>query len=104
MGSSYDLRMGNRYAFTAELWEWEARANWFFVSLPLEASAEIRELPMPPRGFGSIPVRATIGSSAFATSIFPADERYALPVKRAVRDREGLEPGAQVEVEVELLG
>ena len=96
--------MGNRYQFTTELWEWEARANWFFVTLPVDAAADIRELPIPPRGFGSIPVHARIGASEFETSIFPTDDSFVLPVKRAVRVREGLEPGGAVDVEVELVG
>ena len=94
--------MGNRFEFTAELWEWQSRANWFFVSLPVDAAADVRELPMPPRGFGSIPVRARIGSTEFMTSIFPSDDTFVLPVKRAVREREGLEPGDAVRVELEL--
>jgi hypothetical protein len=100
----YDRRMGNRYRFTAELWEWESRANWFFVTLPAEVGAEIQELPMPPRGFGSVPVRARIGSSAFDTSIFPSEGSYVLPVKRAVRLREGLELGDAAAVELEVVG
>ncbi len=95
--------MSDGYRFTAELWEWESRANWFFVSLPVDAAAEIRDLPMPPRGFGSIPVRARIGSSEFTTSIFPSDDTYVLPVKRAVRVREGLEAGGPVAVEMEVV-
>ncbi len=95
--------MGNHFRFTAELWEWEARANWFFVTLPVDAAADIRELPMPPRGFGSIPVHARIGSSAFDTSIFPTDDSFVLPVKRAVRAREGLERGDTVDVDLEIV-
>lgn len=96
--------MGHEYRFTAELWEWESRANWFFVTLPLDAAADISDLPMPPRGFGSIPVHARVGSSTFDTSIFPSDDSYVLPVKRAVRDREGLERGDPVAVELEVIG
>lgn len=92
------------YRFTAELWEWSARASWYFVTLPLDAAEEIRERPMPPRGFGSVPVRALIGSSEVETSIFPSGDSYVLPVKRAVREREGLEPGAPVDVELDLVG
>ena len=92
------------YRFTAELWEWEARANWFFVTLPVDAAADIRDLPMPPRGFGSIPVRVRIGSSEVDTSIFPSDDSFVLPVKRAVRDHEGIELGDPVEVELEVVG
>ena len=91
------------YRFTAELWEWEARANWFFVTLPVDAAADIRDLPMPPRGFGSIPVHVRVGSSEFDTSIFPSDDSFVLPVKRAVRDREGIELGDPVEVELEVV-
>ena len=96
--------MAATYRFTAELWEWEARANWFFVTLPVDAAAEISDRPMPPRGFGSVPVHATIASSEFDTSIFPSDESFVLPVKRAIRDREGLERGDQVDVELEVVG
>ena len=95
--------MTQRYRFTAELWEWRSRANWYFVSLPEDAAAEIQELPMPPRGFGSIPVRAVIGGTAFETSIFPSEDTFVLPVRKSVREREGLEPGGLVEVELEIV-
>src|SRR5687767_8457987 len=42
-------------AFEAELWIWDARRDdsWTFVSLPVEASQEIREVTEGPRrGFG----------------------------------------------------
>jgi hypothetical protein len=95
--------MGKRYRFSSELWEWASRENWFFVSLPADASEEIAELPFPPRGFGSVPVRASVGSSHWNTSIFPgADGRYVLPVKRAVRVKNGIEKLDRVEAEVEL--
>jgi hypothetical protein len=95
--------MAAQYRFTANLWEWQSRASWYFVSLPEDAAAEIQDLPMPPRGFGSIPVRALIGGTAFATSIFPSDDTYVLPVKKAVRVAEGLEPGGLVEVRLEIV-
>ncbi|MET4782640.1 DUF1905 domain-containing protein [Glaciihabitans sp. UYNi722] len=96
--------MARSYRFTSELWEWASRDNWFFVSLSAEASEEIIELPFPPRGFGSVPVRATIGSTTWNTSIFPGnDGRYTLPVKKAVRTAESIEKGDRVDVEVELI-
>ena len=95
--------MPDTYRFTAELWEWESRANWFFVTLPVDAAADIRDQPMPPRGFGSIPVHVRIGSTEFDTSIFPSDDSFVLPVKRAVRDREGLDRGDPVDVELEVV-
>jgi Domain of unknown function (DUF1905) len=53
--------------FVAELWAWDARRadSWTFVSLPVEASDEIRELASGPRrGFGSLRVRVAVGVDA----------------------------------------
>lgn len=94
--------------FDAELWRWEARSeSWTFVSLPVEVSEDIRDLPGgPPRGFGAVRVRVTIGGTEWKTSIFPDSKRgaYVLPVKRAVRKAEGLEVGDVVSVTVEVVG
>jgi hypothetical protein len=96
------------FVFIAELWIWDARRSdtWTFVSLPADASEEIRDLPGgPPRGFGSRRVRVTIGGSTWLTSIFPdsAGGCYVLPVKRAVRKAEALDTGDTATVTVELL-
>ena len=97
-----------KYTFDAELWIWDARRDdsWTFVSLPAEASAEVRELvdTRPRRGFGSVRVRVTIGSSTWTTSIFPDSARgsYSLPVRKAVRRAEALEAGDVATVTVEL--
>jgi len=94
--------------FDAELWIWDARRNdsWTFVSLPTEASEEIRDLADGSRrGFGSVRVRVTLGTSVWKTSIFPDSERgrFVLPIKRAVRQAEGLDVGDTATVIVELL-
>jgi hypothetical protein len=96
--------------FDAELWLWSARRDesWTFVTLPADASEEIREQAAargPRRGFGSVRVRATIGATSWSTSIFPdsAQGSYVLPVKRAVRRAEALEAGDPTTVTVELL-
>ncbi|WP_410564818.1 DUF1905 domain-containing protein [Amycolatopsis sp. cmx-4-61] len=93
--------------FDAELWEWAARRteSWTFVSLPAEASDDIRARHAGPRrGFGSVRVRATLGATRWQTSIFPDGKRgtYVLPVKRAVREAEGLDVGDVCTVTVEL--
>lgn len=94
--------------FASELWIWDARRgeSWTFVSLPVEASEEIRDRTEGlRRGFGSLRVRATVGGTTWRTSIFPDSGRgaFVLPVKRAVRRAEKLEPGDVAEVTVELL-
>jgi hypothetical protein len=94
--------------FEAALWRWDARRDdsWTFVSLPADASEEIRELELAPRrGFGSLRVRVTIGATSWTTSIFPdsKQECYVLPVKKAVRKAQQLEAGDTATVTVELL-
>jgi Domain of unknown function (DUF1905) len=95
-----------RVAFDAELWLWDARRAdaWTFVTLPAEESAEIGDLAGGVRrGFGSLRVRATIGSSTWTTSIFPGKAGYVLPVKRPVRVAEALDVGDTATVTVELI-
>jgi hypothetical protein len=56
------------------------------------------------RGFGSAKVTATIGETVWQTSIFPEKESggWFLPVKKAVREAEGLDEGALVRAEIAL--
>lgn len=94
--------------FDAELWTWDARRvdSWTFVSLPAEASEEIRDLAGEPRrGFGSIRVRVTVGVSTWTTSIFPESGGggYVLPIKRAIRKAEALDVGDIATVTVALI-
>jgi len=95
--------------FGAELWIWDARRtdSWTFVSLPVEASEDIRNraAAAPRRGFSSMRVRVTVGDSTWTTSIFPDSARgsYVLPIKRAVRTAEDLDAGDVATVTVELI-
>jgi Domain of unknown function (DUF1905) len=94
--------------FEAELWMWDARRadSWTFVGLPVEASEDIRGLATGPRrGFGSLRVQVTVGGSTWTTSIFPDSVRggYVLPIKRAVREAEGLDVGDIATVTVQLI-
>lgn len=92
--------------FDGDVFRWEAREDsaWFLTSVPPELSEEIREIPRPYRGFGSVRVRANIGGSEWTTSIFPSsDGSYVLPLKNAVRDAEGLVDGGPVTVRLEVL-
>ncbi|MEO3785167.1 DUF1905 domain-containing protein [Actinocorallia sp. B10E7] len=95
--------------FDAELWIWNARRadSWTFVSLPVEASEDIRDLAAGfARGFGSLRVRVTIGDTSWKTSIFPdsAPGSYVLPIKRAVHVAESLAAGDSTTVTVEPIG
>ena len=102
------MRRVDELEFEAELWRWDARRadTWTFVTVPPALSAEIRDraAALPPAGFGSVRVRVSIGSSSWATSVFPAGpERYDLPVKRGVREAQDLGVGDRVRVRLEVL-
>lgn len=80
--------------FTATLWVWKG-GSWHFVRLPEVLSVEIadQDAALGPRpGFGSVRVEAEVGSSRWRTSLFPdkASGCYVLPVKKPVREAEGL--------------
>jgi Domain of unknown function (DUF1905) len=93
------------YEFTAELWPWEVRRDlWTFVTLPEDASEEVGTIGAGlGRGFRSVPVRVRIGTVTWRTSVFPLGDAYVLPVKRAIRDANGVDVGDEVAVELELL-
>ena len=90
----------------AQIFRWQAREQeWVFVALPAELSADIREIPRPRRGFGSVRVEARIGLSRWRTSIFPdaSQGAYVLPLKRAVREAEGIGVDGVIAVWLEVL-
>jgi len=92
------------WTFDAELWSSEQFAAWAFVTLPAEVGDDVRLLSGPPTGFGSVRVEITLGASTWRTSVFPDKARgYVLPVKSAVRRREGLELGDRVRVALVLV-
>ena len=93
------------FDFEAELWEWESRAAWFFVTVPHDESEDIREMAPDDRGFGSVRVEVLIGQSRWRTSVFPDKDSgcYVLPVKKAVRVAEGIEPGDRVDLTLRVM-
>ncbi len=95
------------YASTAKLFEYPGEmGNWYFLSLPKEASRVIQEThKAKAAGFGSIRVQVTLNESVWQTSIFP-DRRagtYLLPVKAKIRKENGLFAGDTVEFKIQIL-
>jgi hypothetical protein len=94
------------HAFQAELWRYDGEAGWYFVSLPVELADTIRTEHGPlARGFGAVKVLVRIGSTQWATSVFPDAARgtYLLPVKKSVRLAEGLDAGDTIPVELRVV-
>ena len=101
--------MSVHVAFEGELFLWGGgEGSWHFVRVPGEVAADIDDAVVGPRrGFGSLKVHARIGDTAWSTSIFPEKQEhgrtYVLPVKKAVRDREGILADDVVRVELEIV-
>ena len=91
----------NPFEFTADLWRYTGEAAWYFVTLPHDVADDIDEITGEARrGFGSVRVEVTVGSTTWKTSVFPdtKSESFVLPVKKAVRSAEGLDDGSSVSV------
>ena len=91
--------------FEAEVWLWKSDGAWHFITLPEDVADEIEDVPMNRGGFGSVRVEVTIGSSTWRTSIFPSKEHasFVLPIKKQVRQAQGLSVGDPCSVQLALV-
>ncbi|MDC2953948.1 DUF1905 domain-containing protein [Streptomyces gilvifuscus] len=86
-------------AFRGRVIEWRGPAPYYFVAVPDDECADIREVAATATyGWGVVPVEVRIGEVAFATSLFPKDGGYLLPLKNAVRVPQGVAAGDEVAV------
>src|SRR4051812_7472877 len=104
-----------KFAFTSKVVVWPGDAAWYFAYVDDKQSKKLREMPRKSRrGFGSIKVRAKIGTTTFDTSLFPMsagggsasggkEGHYVLPLKKSVRFEEGIDAGDTVRVSCILL-
>ncbi len=87
------------FEFTGRIFEWRGPAPYYYVALPDEDSADLKEAStMLTYGWGVIPVRVRIGDTEWETSLFPKDGRYLVPLKDRVRRAEGLDEGDEITV------
>lgn len=83
--------------FFGEIWFWKGPSPFYFVTVPPKQSNELSELSSRVSyGWGMIPVDATIGSTTWYTALWPKDGQYILPLKSAIRKKEGLDEGDTV--------
>jgi hypothetical protein len=91
-------------SFTGRVIEWRGPAPYYFLPVPDDESADIREVAtMASYGWGVIPVEAHIGATAFTKSLFPKDGCYLLPLKNAVRKPQHIAAGDDVSVRLTVL-
>lgn len=95
------------YTFSAQVWKYEGKGGWYFISVPPELSAQISvDFGSKKRGWGSIPITVRTGLSVWQTSLFP-DSRtktYLMPLKASVRKAESIHDGNMIVFTVTLRG
>lgn len=85
--------------FSGEVWHWRGPAPYFFVTVPPGQSADLRAAAhLLTYGWGVIPVRVQLGATEWKTSLFPKNELYLVPIRKAVRLAEGVQEGDTVEL------
>src|SRR5262245_6453949 len=86
---------GKAYKIKAKVWIYPSMGGWHFVQVGKKESAQIKaRYSIEARGFGSLPVTVTIGSTTWKTSIFPSKEGpYLLALKADVRKKEHIKEG-----------
>jgi|SRR3989344_7942360 len=101
----YNHCMKNKYTMKTKIWLYPGMAGWHFVYIDKKISKKIRaeQKKQPRRGWGSVPVRATVGKTKWDTSIFPDEEGpYLLPVKAQVRKKEGIGDGDTIMLSIQI--
>lgn len=89
------------FSFTGRVIEWRGPAPYYYLPVPQEESADIREIAaMATYGWGVIPVLARLGNVDFETSLFPKDGAYLLPLKDAVRKPQQITAGDEITVDM----
>lgn len=85
--------------FAGIVFEWRGPAPFFFVALSADAADAVGAVAATASyGWGCIPVTATIGRTTWTTSLIPKNGGYLLPLRRRVRDDEGIALDALVAV------
>jgi hypothetical protein len=92
-----------KYTFSAKIWQYEGPNGWYFVSLPLDISKEIREnLKWQEEGWGRLKATAQIENQEWKTAIWfdTKQNTYLLPLKAAIRTKCKLEKDQEITVSI----
>jgi hypothetical protein len=85
--------------FSGDVFEWRGPAPFYFVAVPDDESADIKEVSsLVSYGWGVIPVSVRIGKTEITTSLFPKQGKYLVPLKDALRKPEGIVVGQTLEI------
>jgi len=85
------------------IWYWRGPAPFHFVTVPAAESELIHEIAsVVTYGWGMIPASVTVGETTTTTALWPKDDGYIVPIKKALQDREGLGVDDVIEVVLDI--
>jgi hypothetical protein len=91
--------MNRDFKVRSKVWLYPGMAGWHFLTLPKKEGADIKlKFGKQAKGWGSLPVSVTLGTTTWSTSIFPDSKMgsYLLPLKASVRKKEDIVAGDMV--------
>ncbi len=93
------------HTINARIWLYPGKAAWYFITIEKEDAREIKaDYPWPRRGFGAIPVNATIGKTTWKTSVFPEKTgTYLLPIKKEIRTKEDIHERDEISITLKVI-
>ena len=100
------MKKRNTFKIKAEVWLYPGKAGWHFITIPKKQSDDILAIfGSLKRGWGSLPVKVTLGKSVWQTSIFPHKKSggYLLPLKSDVRKKEKIVDGDVIQLSLVIL-
>jgi hypothetical protein len=92
-----------KYEFSSKVWKHSSIKSWYFVSLPIKITKEIREtLRWQEEGWGRMKATVQIGNSTWETAIWfdTKHETYLLPLKSEIRKTEKIEVNNQFKIHI----
>ncbi len=93
------------YTVTAPVWLFSGNGAWYFVTVPAATSKKLKtRYGLSAKGWGSLPVEATVGRTSWRTSLFPYEKAggYILPLKAAVRKAENIKVRSRIRLSVKI--
>ena len=89
--------------FTGRIFHWRGPAPYLFVSVPEQASQDIKAISqLVTYGWGVIPVHVRVGNTEWTTSLFPKDGRYLVPIRKSAQIAEKLQEGDNISIRLEI--
>ena len=89
--------------FTGRIFHWRGPAPYLFVSVPEQASRDIKAISqLVTYGWGVIPVHVRVGNTEWTTSLFPKNGRYLVPIRKSAQVAEKLQEGDNISIRLEI--